>query len=192
MASGLRQSSEDLLGSYSLAFYSTGEPDGKWHPLKLKSNRAGVELLYRESYIADAPRTQPELWTDQEWRTAISSPLGSGAIRINAHTADAGAAGLKLEVQIEPAGISFHRDRDAMRARLELCVAELSVDGKAAFRKESTELALDDAKWKSVQQSGIPYGRTWKPMPGAARVRVIVRDTATGEYGTLDIPLAKR
>jgi hypothetical protein len=29
-------------------------------------------------------------------------------------------------------------------------------------------------------------------MPGAARVRIIVRDTATGEYGTLDIPLTKR
>jgi VWFA-related protein len=191
MASGLRQSSEDLLGSYSLAFY-TAEPDGKWHPLKLKSSRAGVELLYREGYAAEAPRAQPEVWTDQEWRTAISSPLGSGAIRINARTADAGAAGLTLDVQIEPVGISFRKEGGAMRARVELCVAELGVDGKAAFRKEATELALDDAKWKSVQQSGIPYGRTWKPMPGAARVRVIVRDTATGEYGALDIPLARR
>jgi len=192
MASGLRQSSEDLLGSYSLAFYTASEPDGKWHPLKLKSNRPGVELLYREGYASDAPRAQPAVWTDQEWRTAISSPLGSGAIRLNAHTVDAGAAGLTLQVQIEPTGISFYKDRGAMRARLELCVAELTVDGKAAFRKESTDLALDDAKWQSVQQSGIPYGRTWKPMPTAARVRVIVRDTASGEFGSLDIPLPPR
>jgi VWFA-related protein len=190
MASGLRQSSQDLRGSYSLAFYSPGDADGKWHALKLKSKRPGVDLLYRDGYLDEAPPAHAEAWTDDAWRTVISSPLGSGAIKLNARflpTKDSGAR--TLELQIEPAGILFRKDAADMRASLELCIAELTVDGKASFRKDATNLKLDPAKWKSVQESGIPYTRTWTPAPTSTRLRVIVRDTSTAQYGTLDIPL---
>jgi hypothetical protein len=52
-------------------------------------------------------------------------------------------------------------------------------------------LKLTEEKWKAAQQWGIPYSRRWAPNPAAAKFRVIVRDKATNQYGTLDIPMAK-
>jgi len=43
--------------------------------------------------------------------------------------------------------------------------------------------------WEQVRKEGIPFERKWKPDSWAVNTRMIVRDTHTGAYGTLDIPL---
>jgi VWFA-related protein len=194
MASGLEQAAVDVQGSYSLAFYAPEQPDGKWHNLKVRSNRSGLELLYREGYIAEAPAAETGgAWTDNQWRSAIANPLGSGAILLTARVWPGNEPGAwRLEVQIEPNSVYFRRAGDLLLGDLELSVAEVTAEGKAAFRTESANLRLDPEKWQAAQQLGIPYSRTWKTIPAATRLRVIVRDKIADRFGTLDIPINKR
>lgn len=118
MASGLKQAAADIHGSYSLAFYAPEQPDGKWHNLKVRSSRSGVDLLHREGYIAEVPvEKTAAAWTDDQWRSAISNPLGSGAILLTAKVLPGNEPGaLRIEVQIEPKSVYFRRAGDLLLA----------------------------------------------------------------------------
>ena len=58
LAAGFKQTVNDMQGSYTLGFYMPGDPDDKWHKLKVKVNRRGTEALYRQGYLAESMPSQ--------------------------------------------------------------------------------------------------------------------------------------
>ena len=49
--------------------------------------------------------------------------------------------------------------------------------------------SIPAAQWETVKQQGLGYRKQWKPGDGATSVRIIVRDSRTGQYGSLDLKL---
>jgi VWFA-related protein len=62
LAAGFKQTAADMRGSYTLGFYMTTDPDDKWHKLKVRVKRPGVEVRHREGYLADSVPAQPAKW----------------------------------------------------------------------------------------------------------------------------------
>jgi VWFA-related protein len=87
LAAGLKQTSADMRGSYTLGFYMTGDPDDKWHKLKVRVKRPGVEVRNREGYLADALPAQPAKWSSETWVSTFANPIASSVIPMTAKLA---------------------------------------------------------------------------------------------------------
>jgi VWFA-related protein len=190
MTRGIAAVASDVKGTYSLGFYAVDEPDGKWRPLDVKVSRDGVKLRYSRGYLAEAPAKTARPWTEQEWNTAISSPVSATSLTIDARAAlgpGADAQRISVTVQFAPQGLHFQAGKDDRR----LAFAELAFVDKAA----------DGAFSMKLQQLQLPYNaehpdepfqvhHSWELSPGTETVRVIVHDQSTGQFGTLDLPVA--
>ena len=188
MLQGFRHAMNDLKGTYTLAFYAGEEPGEKWHSLKVRVKGSGLKVRHREGYIAEQVAAAAPGWSDDNWRAAIANPLGSSAVRMTARC-EQEAGEVSLQLWIDPASISFGEKDGVSHAEVEINVTGISPDGVAHPHFETGRLSLNRQQMNLAQQQGIPYERRWKPAPGVAAVRVIVRDRSTGSYGSLDIPL---
>jgi len=189
LASGFRKAVSDLAGSYTIGFYDNGEPDNKWHSLRVRVNRRGVNLRYRQGYIAEDEFTEPEDWTSDQWQSVIANPLGSSAIPLTA-TLEPGAAdsrGLSLHVGTD--SLQFRPEGDRMLSQFQLVIAEKRADGEYfLLGSEQVNVSVPLGEWEGIQREGIFCERHWAPHSDVVTTRVVVRDPATGRYGTLDIP----
>lgn len=179
---GMKQAAEDMRGAYTVAFYAEGEPDGKWHGLKVRTKRAGVRLAHRQGFVAEDPAEQAA-WGKAQWMAAASDPLGSTGISLDAVYREGEGGARKLMVHIEPSHLQYRRLEGRVVAAVEVLVAEKTATGVAALHLEAGRLG--------ESSEAARYAREWKPAEGATSVRVVVRDSTTGRYGTLDVPLKK-
>lgn len=193
-AEGLKQAEQDVLGAYTLGFYAGSDPDGKWHELKVRSKRSGVRLVHRQGYIAETGGSALAEWTTAEWRSAAANPLGSTAIAIDARCQPPPGGDpttLAMVLQLEPRHLLFRRQGEQMVADVEIAVAEKLPSGETSFHHEPGQFRLSLEQYASITPANLRYARTWKPAPGVATFRVLVRDRLTGRYGTLDLPAAR-
>jgi hypothetical protein len=190
-ADGLREAARDVQASYSAGYYASGDPDGKWHSLTVRTTRPDVELRHRKGYIAERQPSLAPASSDRDWRALITSAETSPGIAIMAHaTFDTATRMFTLSAQFAVAHMSFAERDGAMEADLEVCTADVSSAGRVKFHTEESRLRLTPDQWESVRIGGVPYGRAWQPIADIAKVRVIVRDRRSGQIGAVDIPVS--
>ena len=119
LAEGFKKAASDLEGSYTLGFYVSDEPDGKWHNLKASVKRSGVNLRHRKGYLAEAVAATPTPWTNETAMAVITNPIGSSAVQLTAYCApapDGDPGTLQVNVRVETASLRFQRtDRSVRR-----------------------------------------------------------------------------
>jgi len=191
LSAGLKQVTADLKGAYTLGFYASGEPDNKWHKLKVRVARSGTTVHHREGYAAEAEPSQPVEWSNNTWRAALTNPIGSSVIPVTATCQLTDTGELSLSLNVAANQLSFRPDGDNLNAGLQLAIAETDAEGRSQPQIIGITAAVPKSQWDELSAKGLNYERRWKPGPGAAALRVIVRDTRTGQYGSLDVPLAK-
>jgi len=93
-----------------------------------------------------------------------------------------------LTLQIETEDLLLRETGDRRQAELEVIIGEKTADGKVRFQEETIRLNFTEQQAAVARERGIPYRKKWKPGVETKIVRVLVRDKATGRYGTLDVP----
>jgi VWFA-related protein len=190
LAAGFRHTVADLRGSYTLGFYASEEPDNKWHKLKVRVNgRRGVTVRHREGYLAEAAAPLPTEWDDGMWQAAVSNPLGSSLLPLTAERTGNPAGELVLTVTAGAGSLDFRPEGENLKAHLKIAFAEKTADGAARRQILDLPVSVPAAEWRNVPAPGVPFRRRWTPGPDATAVRVVVLDTHTGRYGTIDVPL---
>jgi hypothetical protein len=195
LAAGFKRAAADLAGSYTLGLYVPDEPDNKWHTLKASVKRSGVELRHRKGYLAEPITPTPALWTNEMMMAAVSDPVGSSAVQLTAYcgpSPDGEPGTLTANLRIEPGSLRFQADGASLHARIQVIFAERRPGSETPLTSDAPTITIPVQNWDAAQQEGVRYSRQWKPVPDAVSVRIIVRDMATGRYGTLDVPLEKR
>ncbi len=86
--------------------------------------------------------------------------------------------------------LQFHPDGDALKADLEIGVADRTMDGATTSRRAGFTAAVPNTSWEEARKRGIAYQKQWKPAAATATLRVVVHDVRTGNYGTLEVPLS--
>jgi hypothetical protein len=191
MTRGITAVASDVKGTYSLGFYAVDDPDGKWRPIDVKISRDGAKLRYSQGYIAEAPARSARPWTDQDWNTAITSPVSATSLAIDARASlspGAEAQQISLTVQFAPQGLHFQAAKDDRRlAFVELAFVDKAANGAFSMKLQQLQLPYNAER----PEEPFQVHHSWELAPETETVRVIVHDQLTGQFGTLDLPSAQ-
>jgi VWFA-related protein len=190
-AQSLRDAAFAERSSYTLGFYLSGEPDGKYHSIKVWVDRPQIRLRYRRGYWA-FPVTQRagEGATQRQLRAALESPFMDNSIQLQADAKIEARDPVKAQVvvYINPGNLSFEREGKSSDARLDVLIGQKDAAGRGfAIPPYSVPLSVADSLLASRGWLETQAAVTLRP--GATSIRIVVRDQVSGMIGSVDIPL---
>jgi VWFA-related protein len=160
LTEGFKKAASDLEGSYTLGFYVSEEPDGKWHNLKASVERSGVNLRHRKGYLAEALAATPTLWTNEMAMAVIANPIGSSAVQLTAScapTADGEAGTLQVTLRIETGSLRFHADGQERQAQIQVIFAGRAPNGSTRLTTDAPTVTIATERWEAAQREGLGY-----------------------------------
>jgi VWFA-related protein len=213
----VKKAVDDANSYYELAYYpDAGDWRGEFHRIVIKTTHPGVHLSYREGYYARplgsmesagpgndkggnnsaAPGSQPNDLSQGDpvlRRAACEDPLTSTAILLMAQAIppdEAGAA--KYFLAIDAHMLTFTPPAEGVR-ELSMSVAACTFDktGRPLEYMQKNSLAKLNEQQFSTASHGITQTFQFTPKPEIVRVRLLVRDWASGRIGSVDIPYAQ-
>jgi VWFA-related protein len=196
LADCVKKAVDDGSSYYELSYYpDSGDWDGEFHRIVLKTSRNGVRLATREGYYArgeggetekDAAKTSAKLQ-----QAACRDLLTSTAILVLAEPISADQPGqVKYFLGIDPRFITFAPAPEGRSLSLMVAACLLDKDGKALkYLQQPTDMRVSEQQYAALlAQHGFPRTIAFTPSPDTARVRLVVRDMLSGEVGSVDIP----
>lgn len=193
LTGAMRGAMDDGRVSYTVGFYvAASDLDGKFHDIKVRVARAGVDLGHRSGYWAteELPRSDKQI--EEDLRTAAARPLEITELGVSARgdMLPGDAPGLRVAVSIDFSDARFEKKDDRWIGKLELFLFQVGADGA---RLDSTSavipLNLTDKSFQRAAREGMLVKKTLKPAPGAQEVRVLVLDRGSGKIGSLRMPM---
>jgi len=196
---GVRSSLDDGSIYYTLEYYPANRNwDNKFRHIKLKVDRPGVRLQYRDGYYANNPHTQYGLGTlADEFSKAmdINAPALT-AIDFQAAVLPASAQThnrLLVNVAIDPKTVAFERSSDGMEHAHINCVVWAYPHKGDPIRSEATyDAALKQDQYQQLMKSYFPCQRQLELKPGTYTLRIGVLDRTSNLIGTLSTPAEVR
>jgi VWFA-related protein len=189
----IRQVIDDSRLSYLLAYYPTNTVwNGKFHKIKVKVNRPGVRLQYRDGYAAVPEPPVMARTAVQTLDAAVLSPLDATGVDFVVKALSANAASRKLTVQywIDPRDITLAPDGQKLAVRLTMVVEQFGPRGEALKGvSHGIDFDLDSANRQKFLASGVRFTEALGILPNAERIRFVVRDDPTQTMGSLTVPL---
>jgi hypothetical protein len=190
----LREVVEEGRMSYLLGYYPGDSAwDGKYHHVEVRLRRKGLSVLCRKGYLAaDEPQPQNP---DTALRDAAKGMLEWSGIAVTLNVSSNPLDWFEQEVvvNLDTQQISFAYSDGRWRAKLDVAFVQLANDGRVLDGiKDHLDLALlAESYWDAATQ-GWFYPKTVDIDPQAEKLRVVVRDVATGALGSVSVPVYHR
>lgn len=190
----VKKAVDDASSYYEIAYYPTeGDWKGEFHRISIKSLHSGVHLWYREGYYArplPAAGSAGQEVEAEVQRAGCQDPLPSTAIllMVKAMPPDQPVAA-KYFLAIDRNMVTF-TPAETGEHMLGLTIAACTFDktGKAMqFYHRTSTSKLSEEQYAAASH-GITQTFQFVPQAGTVRVRMLVRDTASGRIGSVDIP----
>ena len=188
LLAGIKAAAQDMRGTYSVGFYAPAEPDNRWHTFDVKVQRPGVKVVHRQGYQSSAATKQSELWLADQWRAAANNPLGSATVRLDARFELKGNT-LAAILQIPAEDLEYRRINGVPACTLEIAIAERAPKGLLGIRHELGSFALKEGQTQDLTGLTVRFPKQWTIDASTTLIRLVIRDTFTGRYGTLDVPV---
>ena len=194
LTAAVRRALADGELSYRLAFYpSHGKWDGKYHSLKVMVNRPGVQLTYRTGYVATPDPDENETERRVEMAQAVDSPIESANLSLSAEvfppeTGGPRVVGLSLTLDVRE--VAFRNMAEAQNCLLDFWFVQKDSRGRQLEGEEKrAEFNLTEQNSESVSRSGLVVTHKVNLAEDAKVLKIVVRDRASGQMGSLSIPL---
>jgi VWFA-related protein len=195
LTNAIRRAMDDTRFTYVLAYApSHNQWDGKFREIKIKVNRPGVDVRYRQGYYA-----YPENPSDEKTRQAIlaeaaTTPLLSTGLGLLADVPQRPTAEKPqtlVRVAMDTREVSFSRSAEGKQeAVLDVFIVIFDQSGKPLRQQSRTaRLSLDQAKYDELLKSGIVWNAESEAPPDSVRARVVVHDLSSGTVGSVDVSL---
>ncbi len=174
---------------YEIAYYSdSSDWHGEFHKIIVKSKQSGTRLAYRQGYYA---RPEGDINAELQ-QAACLDRLTSTSVLMVAKSYPADKPGtIRYVMAIDPTTVTFASQSDGSRDLvLNVGICTFDKTGKPIqFLQNSMDAKLTEKEFDAIQaQHGFPHDVIFMPAPGTAAVRLLVRDVATGEMGSVDLP----
>ncbi len=198
MSAFIREAVQDTRVSYVLSYAPDHDQwDGRFREIKLKVKRLGVEVRCRKGYFAfpqsedensDAARTRA-------LKSALDSPIDSTGVGIMARVMSAPTKEnpkTKVAFVVDAKDISFHPEEGAFTVDLDTVLVARDPQGAALHSEKNTLHARfkQDQYDLLLKEGALPLNLELAVPPNSTRLRLAVRDTATGLIGSIDVPLS--
>jgi hypothetical protein len=97
---------------------------------------------------------------------------------------------LNARLRLDPAALSLSKGPGGWTGKVEELFIELNVQGREVARISETKRFQIDAAYKGTYDvQGGKLTQAIPLAPGAVKLSIVVRDTASGRVGSLTIPL---
>lgn len=188
----ITQAVQDALVTYTLGFYPDGEPDGKFHELKVSVDRHGLKVRHRKGYLAlaDMPPS-PAAWkTEVEHARVSPIPSQQIGIEVQVQPNAARAGSYRLLARLDARDLLLERKQEGWTGNFEIEVAQLRPDDTLATASTSPlTVSLPDDKYREVMEQGFRLTLSIDPGPGVDQVQVLALDEARGRIGSVRVLL---
>ena len=212
LARVMRAAADDSEASYTLGFYPHDiRWDNRFHALKVKVSQPGVHLRYRQGYFASreaskTPKTGDQV--DTQFNQAIYSPLDSPGLGLKVtlekvtHKTDTRRNMATNKV------VPFHKDRallginvdmhdivlpggsDGGIVQLAMVLAQTGPDGKVLdASRYDMKMRVAASGTQRLQGKGLQMEKWVDLVQGATSLELVVRDPASGNLGSVKIPV---
>jgi VWFA-related protein len=165
--------------SYLIAFSPVGEPDNKYHSLKLRlKNATGYQVESRPGYFSAKAETPGESAQDRIDRIAKSGEIVSPfptAVRVTAPD----AATIRVDIVVDVRRLKFPKKEG--RSVQEFTFVTMLEDAAGNFiagKQSVMDMALTNATLAALQKDGMHAVTQFAAPRGSYRVREIVREAA--------------
>ncbi len=192
----IRRAIDDSRVTYVLGYYPThGQWNGKFREIKVQVKRPGLHLRHRGGYFALPDKPLDPQQRQALLREAVSSPLDATILGLNVYVTPVdvpGARTLKTELQISSRDVTLDPEGDRWVGAVDVLFLQLAPDGSSVGGETKTvNMRLTRETYEAVVKDGVKLTRNLPVAPGAANLRVVVRDASSGAIGSVSIPLEK-
>jgi VWFA-related protein len=190
IAEMLRQEFNRSRDFYTLTYTPSGKNwNGQLRKISLSVKQRGYQLAYRQGYYAVNANFKPPTMDD------FNRALKHGVEQVNdvvfsAHL-NKDASHIVLDYFIDPASLQFATAAEGRHnADLDCEVTEYDASGNLLGTARAHSLArVPQKQWSQVSQAGLPGHVVIPAEPKLAFLKVGIRDSATGRFGTLEVAL---
>ncbi len=194
LTGAVRNAVNDARVTYTLGFYPlSDEWDGKFHDIKVKVDRPGVDVRYRKGFVAFTAQTPSDKEIKAEIKNAVETPLQGTGIGLAARTdlVDKPKPGsVQASIQIDQDNIVLQPQNDRWVGALELAWVQVAPDGKLLdVVTQVLNMNLKKDRYDEIQKRGLLFTRIIDPVANATHLRIVVVDHATGNVGSLQVPM---
>jgi len=185
----VRKAVNDGSSFYEIAYYpNSSEWHGEFHKIIVKTKKSGTRLAYRQGYYA---RPVGDAKAELQEATCVDLLTSTSVLMVAKSYPTEKPGTIRYAMAIDPSTVSFATQADGSR-ELALSVGVCTFDktGKPIqFLQDSVDAKLTDKQFAAIQaQHGFPHAVIFTPGPETAAVRLLVRDVATGEMGSVNLP----
>lgn len=177
--------------AYILGYYPGDKAwDGKYHKIQVKADRPGAIVRCRKGYYAkdDAPPEGPDPVLRRAAKTFTDSS-GIG-VELNVATNPLKWFNQEVVVKVRAQDIKFAQADDRYNGHLEVAFVEIDKDGRVVDGiKDDVNLSLLPGSYNRALDVGWFYPRNLWISTGTEKLRLLVRDVATGNIGSVSIPV---
>jgi len=184
----------DSRSSYTLGFYFT-KTDGKYHDLKVRVDRPGLQLNYRRGYYAQNETVRTASAKRWDLQAALMNPSGFADVGITARfdiVSGKPRRNLNIHLTLSPDPLSIKKTDSGYTGKVEEMFWELDADGHGVGRFSDTrQFTIDSSNKPRFDARGVTLLPSIPLVAGAVKLLIVVRDTASGRVGSLVIPLGQ-
>ncbi len=159
----------------------------------LSEGTTSMGLRYRRGYYASLGPTATGDQTTAALSQAIASPLDSTSVGLTVSVVqqvEKPARRLKLRITADARNLTFQDKQGGKAASLDFIFAQLNTPGKVVSDVRHTlNLAIAEKGMDAVLARGLSVNDLLEVTPGATQVKLVVRDTASGNMGSVTVPL---
>jgi hypothetical protein len=212
LARVMRAAADDSEASYTLGFYCRDlRWDNKYHALKVKVAQPGVHLRYRQGYFATREATKTPKTGDQvdtQFNQALYNPLDSTGLGLRVTLEKVTHRTDSRRVMATNKVVPFHKDRALLginvdmhdialpsaseggSVQLVLLLAQTAPDGKILdTTRYDMKMRIAAGGVQRLQGEGLQVKKSVDLVQGATSLELVVRDPASGNLGSVRIPL---
>ncbi len=182
--------------TYLLGYYPTNSKwDGAYRKVQVKVSRPGATVFYRHGYYARKDLlsfNRREFITSDRIKAAAGFRREINDIRLELKAGVSRAKSgpgyeLNVAVNIDPSKLAFTFVEGVHVGRITIGVFCFDEKGNLlGGGNQTADLKLQDADYKSIVASGIPYRVAFPVNPGVRKVRVVVYDFKVDLIGSAD------
>lgn len=189
--SAIRGAIDDSKVTYVLGYYPSHNTwDGKFHDLKVKLNRNGVNVRHRLGYFAfpeqpQAAQTRQVALREAAWSVldATTIPL---TVRLGPNLPQPGK--LRVVMQVDLRSLNLEQKADRWIGTLDiLFVQQAGPDQGTKVINDTLNLNLTRASRDQLMKSGMVFAKDLEFPEAAYALRVAVRDATSGSVGSVNM-----